>query len=86
MDWRFFKIVVDIKKDGWFMKSHGKQCGQVGEDAIDMISFAVVGVGVLLLDEPQFCPVGAASFGRPPVDRDIPVLGHLLNMGIELVS
>jgi len=51
-----------------------------------MISLSSKAVGIFFSDEFGFCTVSAASLGRPPVNGDVIIPSHLLNVGIELIG
>jgi len=51
-----------------------------------MISLSSKAVGIFFSDEFGFCTVSAAPFRRPPVNGDVIIPGHLLDMGVELIG
>jgi len=58
----------------------------IGDDAVDVVWFGVAFFAVRFLDELLFGAVGSSICGRSPVDRDVFLLGNLLNMRVELIS
>jgi len=87
---RFSAFVQLVKRLSVFSREFSGSKGMRGllvrNDAVDVIPLACVGLGVLLFDEIQLCPVCSAALGRPPVDRNVSLLGDFFDMRVELVG
>ncbi len=56
---------------GFFHHWECKHCGQVGEDAEDMVDLFGKTCGVFLFHKLGFCSVSPTSFRRPAMDGNL---------------
>jgi len=71
---------------GEFPACKGSDRFFIRQDAIQAVPFAGVMPGVFLLDKLLFGAVFPAPHRRPPVNGNLLRLGHLQDMGVQLVG